>query len=101
MRVENEAAVAAEMHRLPELVGVVGADRIDIDHAGIAAGAIADEALRRNRREADAQIESFADRSLAFDQTHVRVDLAQGPVADASRLLAGVELLPDAAAERI
>src|SRR5262245_11620777 len=67
VRVENEAAVAAEMHRLPELIGLVSPDRIDIDHAGIATGAIADEALRRNRLEADAQIESFADRGLAFD----------------------------------
>src|SRR5262245_11569170 len=99
VRVENEAAVAAEMHRLPELIGVVSPDRIDIDHAGIAAGAIADEALRRNRLEADAQIESFANRGLAFDQADIGMNLAQGPVADAPRLLAGIELLPDAAAE--
>src|SRR5262245_50372023 len=99
VRVENEAAVAAEMHRLPELVGVVSPDRIDIDHASIAAGAIADEALRRHRREADAKIQSFADRRLAFDQADIGMNLAQGPVADSPRLLACVELLPDATAE--
>src|SRR5262245_14800446 len=99
VRVENEATVAAEMHRLPELIGVVSCDRIDIDHAGIAAGAIADEALRRNWLEPDAQIEPFADRGLAFDQADIGMNLAQGPVADTARLLAGIELLPDAAAE--
>src|SRR5262245_24232087 len=87
------------MHRLPELIGVVSPDRIDIDHAGIAAGAITDEALRQNRLEADAQIESFADRGLAFDQADIGMNLAQGPVADAPRLLARVELLADTAAE--
>ena len=45
------------------------------------------------------QIEPFADRGLAFDQAHVGVDLAQAPVAHAARLLVGVELLADAAAE--
>src|SRR4029453_17615422 len=95
VRVEHEAAVAAQMHRLPELIGVMSADRIDIDHAGIAAGAIADEASRRNRREADAQIESLADGGFALDQADIGMNLAQGPIADASPLLAGSELLPD------
>src|SRR5262245_2137986 len=99
VRVKNEAPVTAEMHRLPELIGVVSPDRIDIDDPGIAAGAIADEALRRNGCETDAQIESFADRGLALDQADIGMNLPQGPVADAPRLLAGVKLLPDTAAE--
>ncbi len=87
------------MHRLPILVGVVGADRIDIDHARVTAGAIADQPRGRNRREADAEIEAFADRGLALDQTDIGMDLAQGPVAHAARPLVGVELLANPAAE--
>ena len=43
MRVEHEAAILAELHGLPILIGVVSADRIDVDHAGVAPRAIADE----------------------------------------------------------
>ena len=81
------------------LIDVVDADRIDIDHAGKAAGAIADHSRGRNGREADAQVQSLADRRLALDQTHIGMNLAQRPVTHAARLFAGVELLPDAAAE--
>jgi hypothetical protein len=44
MRVEHEAAVLAELHSLPILADLVGAHRIDIDHASVAARAIAHEA---------------------------------------------------------
>ena len=44
MRVEHKAAVGAEMYALPELIDLIGRDLVDIDDAGKAAGAIADEA---------------------------------------------------------
>ena len=45
------------------------------------------------------QVQSVADRRLALDQPDIGMDLTQGPVADPARLLAGIELLADAAAE--
>ncbi len=99
MRVEHQAAVAVEMDGLPILVHPVRADRVDIDHAGKTPRAIADQAGGRNRREADAQIESVADRRVALDQPDIGMNLAQAPVAHSPGLLAGVELLADAAAE--
>ena len=99
MRVEHQAAVAVEMNGLPELIDPVSADRVDVDHAGEAPRPIADQAGRRDRREADAQIESVADRGVALDQPDIGMNLAQAPVAHPARLLAGVELLADAAAE--
>src|SRR4029079_1354594 len=99
MRVEHEAAILAELDPLPILVGLIDADRIDIDHAGITARAIADEARGWDRCEADAEIEALADRGLALDQTDIGMDLAQGPVAHAARPLVGVELLADPAPE--
>ena len=99
MRVEHEAAVGPEMHALPELIGLVDADLIDVDHPGVTAGAIADEARRHRRGQADAQVEPLADGGFTFDQPHIGMDLAQMPVAHASGPLIGVELLAHPAQE--
>jgi len=99
MGIEHEAPILAELDRLPILADVVSADRIDVDHARVAARAIADEARRRNGREADAEIEPLADGCLALDEAHIAVDLAQSAIGHAARPLVGIELLADAAAE--
>src|SRR5262249_46306252 len=43
--VENEALVLARMHRLPEVGDVVARATLDVDEAGVAFGAVADEAV--------------------------------------------------------
>jgi hypothetical protein len=42
--IENEAAVGTRRDRLPEFVRRIAAAAVDIDHAGVALGAVADEA---------------------------------------------------------
>jgi len=44
--IEDQALVAARADRLPELVGRIAGAAIDVDDAGVALGAIADEAVR-------------------------------------------------------
>src|SRR6202790_1639529 len=53
--IENEAAVGPRRYRLPELIDRIAAAAVDIDHAGVPLGAIADEALGILAREVDAQ----------------------------------------------
>src|SRR5499433_192304 len=43
--VENEALVLARVHRLPEVGDVVAGTTLDVDEAGVAFGAVADEAV--------------------------------------------------------
>ena len=53
--IENEAAVGPRRDRLPELADGVAAAAVDIDHAGVTLGAIADEAVGVFAREVDAE----------------------------------------------
>jgi hypothetical protein len=53
--IENQAAVGPRRDRLPEFIDRIAAAAIDIDHAGVALGAIADEAVGVLAGEIDAQ----------------------------------------------
>ena len=53
--IENEAAVGPRRDRLPEFIDLVAAAAVDIDHAGVALGAVADEAVGILAGEIDAQ----------------------------------------------
>src|SRR3954468_17198258 len=43
--IENETTVGARRDRLPEFIGRIAAAAIDIDHAGVALGAVADKTV--------------------------------------------------------
>ena len=47
--VEDQAAIAVDVERLPELAGVVAADQVDVDHVGVLLGAEADQPAGRPR----------------------------------------------------
>src|SRR5712691_6844962 len=43
--IENEAAIGPRRYRLPEFIDRVAAAAVDIDHAGVTLGAVADETI--------------------------------------------------------
>ena len=53
--IENQAAVRPCRDRLPEFTDRIAAAAVDIDHAGVALGAVADEAAGILAAEIDAQ----------------------------------------------
>ena len=53
--IEDKAAVRPRRDRLPEFIDGIAAAAVDIDHAGVALGAVADEAVGVLAREIDAQ----------------------------------------------
>src|SRR5258707_14985262 len=53
--IEDQAAVRARRDRLPELSDRIAAAAVDIDHTGVALGAVADKAVGVRATEIDAE----------------------------------------------
>src|SRR6266700_7114891 len=74
--IEDQVAVLARRHRLPELPDLVAGPALDVDHAGVALGAIADEPALA--RQIDADRDGGADVGVgAVDQALARVELGE------------------------
>src|SRR5262249_39009539 len=58
--VEDKALILARTHRLPELANVVARAALDVDEAGVAFGAVADEAIGTKAGEVHAHRDAFA-----------------------------------------
>jgi hypothetical protein len=76
--IENEAAVGARLHWLPEFPHVVAGAALHVDHAGVALGAVADEAVGAQPAKINAYGHAFADiRVIVIDKPLERVQRAQ------------------------
>ena len=77
--IENETALPARAHRLPEITDVITGAALDVDDPGVALGAVADQAIRTKPGEVDAHGDAFAHVGVAvIDQALARVQRAQG-----------------------
>jgi hypothetical protein len=97
VRIQNEPLLGADMNRIPEVARIVAADLVDIDHAGVALGLVADQPFAVVAAEVDAQNESVAQLDVAVDQRRGRMTLEQVAVAETE--LRGRVLLRNCAAE--
>jgi hypothetical protein len=77
VRVEGEAPVRTRPDQLPEILDLVGADPVDVEHARVAAGAVPDQPIGADAVERDAQHEAVPHIEVAVDQRRAGVQLAQ------------------------
>ena len=83
VRVEDQPPVGPGADELPEILDLVGPDTVDVDHVGVALRAVADEPLRADAAELDAQHEPVADVEVAVDEQACghAARAARGPVS--------------------
>ena len=80
-----EAFVRPRLHRLPEIGDGVAGAALDIDQAGVALGAIADEAAGAKAGQIDADRDAFADVGIVgIDQPLARMQARASASASSS-----------------
>ncbi|GCC49110.1 hypothetical protein chiPu_0033672, partial [Chiloscyllium punctatum] len=105
--IEDQAAVRARLDRLPELLDGIAAAAIDIDHAGVALGAIANEAARVFAGEIDRERDTMGEIGIVgIDQPLGGMQLVQlvggqGRLADPEADLAEPRALPQQHRKRL
>ncbi len=76
VRVEDQRAFLVGADRLPELADLVGVAAVDIDHAGVALGAISDQPVRSEPGQVDADRDALIEvGAVLVNQSFVRMQV--------------------------